>query len=129
MLDTDWLSGCDHVLTSLRNAFARYYNNLDIKLIFSSFKIGTLFSAKDPIPSNLHSSVVYKFSCANCNACYFGETTRHFSTRAREHGASHVYKHLQQSESCRNLCSASCFSIIDYATTSFQLKIKESLRV
>ena len=38
-------------------------------------------------------------------------------------------KHLQQSESCRNLCLANCFSIIDYATTSFQLKIKESLRI
>ena len=28
----------------------RYCNNIDIKLIFSSFKIGNLFSAKDPIP-------------------------------------------------------------------------------
>ena len=80
----------------------RYCNNIDIKLIFSSFKIGNLFSAKDPIPSNIRSSVVYKFSCAGCNAGYVGEITRHFSTRVREHlatdRASHVYKHLQQSE-------------------------------
>ena len=68
-----------------------------------------------------------------CRLGYVGETSRHFSTRVREHlatdRASHVYKHLQQSESCRNLCSANCFSIIDYATTSFQLKIKESLHI
>ena len=111
----------------------RYCNNLDIKLILSSFNIGSLLSAKDPLPGNLRSSVVYKFSCAGCNACYVGETTRHFSTRVREHlatdRASNVYKHLQQSESCRNLCSANWRSIIDHATTSFQLKIKESLHI
>ena len=91
-----------------------------------------LFST-DPIPSNLRSSVVYKFSCAGCNACYVGETTRHFSTRVRERlatdRASHVYKHLQHPESCRDLCSTNCFSILDCATTSFQLKIKESLHI
>ena len=108
----------------IRHLIKRYCNNLDIKLIFFSFKIGNLFSAKDPIPSNLRSSVVYKVSCADCKV---GETTRHFSTHILEHlftdRASHVYKHLQQSESCRNLCSANFFSTIDNATTSFQLKI------
>ena len=72
----------------IRHLIKRYCNNIDIKLIFSSFKIGNLFSAKDPIPSNLLSSVVYKFSCAGCNACYVGETTRHFSTLVREHLAT-----------------------------------------
>ena len=51
----------------IRHLIKRYCNNLDIKLIFSSFEIGNLFSAKDAIPSNLRSSVVYKFSCAGCN--------------------------------------------------------------
>ena len=117
----------------IRHLIKRYCINIDIKLIFSSFKIGNLFSAKDPIPSNLRSSVVYKFSCAGCNACYVGETTRHFSTRVREHlatdRASHAYKHSQQPENCRDLCSTNCFSILDCATTSFQLKIKESLHI
>jgi len=35
---------------------------------------------------------------AGCNACYVGETTRHFSTRVREHlavdKASHIFKRL-----------------------------------
>ena len=44
--------------------------------------------------------------------------------------ASHVYiKHLQQFDSCRDLCSTNCFSILDCATTNFQLKIKESLHI
>ena len=79
-----------------------YCNDLDIKLVFSSFKIGNLFGVKDPIPGGLRSRVVYKFACAGCNACYVGETTRHFSTRVREHlvsdRASHIFKHLENSE-------------------------------
>ena len=63
----------------------RYSNDLDIKLVFSSFKIGNLFGVKDPVPDGLRSRVVYKFVCAGCNACYVGKTCRQFSTRVSEH--------------------------------------------
>ena len=63
----------------------RYCNDLDIKLVFSSFKIGSMFGVKDPIPGGLRLCGVYKFVCAGCNACYAGETTRHFFTCVREH--------------------------------------------
>ena len=53
----------------------RYCNDLDIKLVFSSFKIGNLFGVKDPVPDGLRSRVVYKFVCAGCNAFYVGETS------------------------------------------------------
>ena len=76
----------------------RYCNDLDIKLVFSSFKIGNLFEVKDPIPGGLRSRVVYKSACADCNACYVDETTRHFSTGVREHldsdKASRIFKHV-----------------------------------
>ena len=39
----------------------RYCNNIDIKLVFSSFKIGNMFSVKDPVPSGLRAGVVYRF--------------------------------------------------------------------
>ena len=39
----------------------RYCNDLDIKLVFSSFKIGNLFGVKDPVPDGLRSRVVYKY--------------------------------------------------------------------
>ena len=78
-------------------------------------------------PGGLRSRVVYKFSCAGCNACHVGETARHFSTRVREHlvsdRAPHVFKHLQNSERCRALCSVDC------APTSFQLKITEAIHI
>ena len=88
-----------------------------------------------PIPDGLRSRVVHKFACAgSCNACYVGETARHISTHEREHlasdRASHIFKHLQNSEHCRALCSLDWFHILDdHASTIFQLKIKEALHI
>ena len=48
----------------IRHFIKRYCNDLDIKLVFSSFKIGNLLG--------LRSRVVYRFTCAGCNACYVG---------------------------------------------------------
>ena len=108
-------------------------NDLDIKLVFSSFKIGNLFGVKDPVPDGLRSRVVYKFVCAGCNACYVGETCRHFSTRVREHlvsdRASHIFRHLKDSPHCRALCSTDNFHVLDHTSTSFQLKIKEAIHI
>ena len=117
----------------IRHFIKRYRNDLDIKLVFSSFKIGNLLGVKDPIPGALRSRVAYKFVCAGCNACYVGETTRLFSTRVREHlvsdRASHILKHLQNSEHCRALSSGDCFHILDHESTTFQLKIKEAFHI
>ena len=48
----------------------RYCNNINIKLVFNSFKVDSPFSVKDPIPSDLRARVIYKFSCAGCTASY-----------------------------------------------------------
>ena len=78
--------------------------------------------------------MVKKFTCAGCNACYIGETIRHFSTHLHEHlaasdRASHIFQHPQNSEHCRALCSAVCFPVLDHASTTFQLKIKEAIHI
>ena len=87
----------------LRKLVQRYCTNI---------KVGSMFSVKDPVPLDLRSRVVYKFLCAGCNACYIGETSRHLSTRVREHLSrdrnSHVYQHLQQSQACRCLANKNC---------------------
>ena len=110
-----------------------YCNNANIVLAFSSFKVGSLFSVKDPIPNGLWSCVVYKFSCAGCAACYVSETTWHFNTSAREHletyRASHILKNLKSSSACRSACSHDNFAIIDQASLQFALKIKEVLLI
>ena len=96
--------------------------------MFTTFKLRNLFSVKDSVPRELRSRVIYKFTCAGCNACYIGETGRHFSTRVREHlssdKSSHIFKHLLNSECCCHSCSTDCFGILDSASTKFQLKLK-----
>ena len=88
---------------------------------------------KDKISCDRKSNVVYKFSCASCNACYIGETTRNFETRVKEHlktdKSSHVYKHIMASDDCKRQCNNDCFSILDHAHTKYQLKIKEALHI
>ena len=81
-----------------RKLLKRYCNDLDATLAFSFFKISSMFSVKDPVPVELRLNVVYKFTCASCNSCYVGETSRHLSTRNREHvnrdRTSHIYQHF-----------------------------------
>ena len=59
--------------------------NANIKVVFTSFKIENYFSYKDPIPDDLESFLVYKFTCASCSSNYIGETCLHFRTRIEEH--------------------------------------------
>lgn len=118
----------------LNDIITRYCKkDVAIKLIFIPFKIGSMFSMKDKISDSLKSSVVYKFNCASCDACYIGETSRHLSTRIKEHlqtdKSSHVYKHLETSQGCREQCNETSFTILDYAPTKYQLRIKEALHI
>ena len=45
----------------------------NIKLVFNSFKIKNYFAYKDPIPNDLKSFLVYKFTCASCSSSYIAE--------------------------------------------------------
>ena len=105
----------------------------NIKLVFTSFKIQNCFSYEDPIPNDLKSFVVYKFTCASCSSSYIGETCRHLKTRTEEHikkvNKSHIFKHLQSSATCFDSYNSLCFKIIDKANSKFDFKIKESLHI
>ena len=66
----------------LRKAFPQ----LDIKFIFNnSFKIGSFFRYKDKIPDLMCSSVIYKYTCSDCNVRYIGSTMRTLHQRMSEH--------------------------------------------
>ena len=107
--------------------------NFNIKLVFNSLKIKNHFSYKDPIPDDLKSFLVYKFTCASCSSSYIGETCRHFKTRIKEHikkdNKSHIFKHLHSTTACFDLYNSLCFKIIDKANSKFDLKIKEALHI
>ena len=103
----------------------------EINQLSTSGKFMVSFDVESP--QSLRSRVVYKFSCAGCNASYIGETTRHICARVREHllsdKSSHVYRHLQSSRACHDSCTAECFTILDSAVSKFQIKIKEAMRI
>ena len=60
----------------------RFYPQLNVVIIFkNNFSIGNFFKFKDVIPHMVCSSVIYQFSCEQCDATYCGETIRHLQTR------------------------------------------------
>ena len=107
--------------------------NLNIKLVFTSFKIKNYFSHKDPIPDDKKSFVVYKFTCASCSSSYIGETCQHFKTRIQEHikkdNKSHVFKHIHSTATCFDSYNSLSFEIIHKANSKFDLKLKEALQI
>ncbi|XP_071811646.1 uncharacterized protein [Apostichopus japonicus] len=74
-----------HAQNKVRQLIKSHCTDIDVKLVFISFKVRNMCVVKDMIPSYLKSRVVYKFICTSCNACYIGETHRHLSTRISEH--------------------------------------------
>ena len=97
--------------------------NLNIKLVFSSFKIKNYFWYKDLNPDDLKSFLVYKFTCASCSSSCIGETCRHYKTRIEEH------KHLHFTTTCFESYNSLSFKIFDKANSKFDLKIKEALHI
>ena len=126
-----------HISTDVKrkiNRFCKFYcKSLSIKIVLTPFKVADMVNVKDPIPKFLKSFVVYKFVCPGCNACYIGETTRHLSTRIKEHletdKKSHIFAHLVNNETCKALSTENCFEIIDSASTPFKLKLKEAMHI
>ena len=118
-------------LSKLCKGFCK--ENFENKLVFSSFKIKNYFSYKDPIPDDLKSFLVYKFTCASSSSSSIGETCRHFKTTIEEHikkdNKFHVFKHLHSTTTCFDSYNYLLFKIIDKANPKFELKIKESLYI
>ena len=84
------------------------------------------------MPNTLRSSVVYTFTCANCNVSYVGETYRHFNVRIKEHltsRSSNIFLHLKRNEICKSSCDESCFKVINSDNSRFWLKIKAALHI
>ena len=126
-----------HISTDVKrkiNRFCKFYcKSLSIKIILTPFKVADMFNVKDPIPKSLKYFFVYKFVCPGCNACYIGETTRHLSTRIKEHlekdKKSHIFAHLVNNETCKALSTKNYFEIIDSGATPFRLKLEEGMHI
>ena len=91
------------------------------------------FSYKGPIPDDLKSFLVYKFTCASCSSSYIGKTHCHFKTRVEEHikkdSKSHIFKHSHSTTACFDSHNSLSFKIVDKANSKFDLKIKEASHI
>ena len=87
--------------------------NFNIKLVFNSIKIKNYFSYNDPIPDDLKSFLVYKFTYDSCSSSYIGKTCHHFKTRIEEHikkdSKSHIFRHLHSTATCFDSYNSICF--------------------
>ena len=112
----------------MRTLTKHYCRNLKIKLVFSFFKIKNLMNVKDTVPRSLRSNVVYKFSGAECNSAYVGETSRLLSTRVLDYLStdknSNISKHLKSSDKCKKACNDNCLKILDSPST-INLKLRK----
>ena len=67
------------------NGINKTLKNTTLKIAFETFKTQFLCPNKDKIEQSELSSVVYKYTCEQCQACYIGETRRQFQKRINEH--------------------------------------------
>ena len=119
----------------IRDIFKKYYC-IDVKIVFTSFKVKNYFSLKCRAPLPLLANVVYKFTCLrDANTTYIGKTMRHLVTRVKEHGTSSstsssaIRDHLQSCEPCKSSYSCDSFSIICSGRNDNEISIKEALHI
>ena len=83
------------ISSNLKQKLRTYFKNslpqCNIKIILNSTNgLSSLFRFKYVIPKELQFHIVYKFSCGNCNATYYGKTEPHLNVRCSEYiGISH----------------------------------------
>lgn len=71
--------------------------NANINVVFSAFSVRNLFCVTEPVPKNLWSFLVCRFTCPSC---YTGETTCHLTMKIKEHLETEskltILKHLKK---------------------------------
>ena len=121
--------------------FSAYFPNFKIKIIFvNSFTIGSIFGYKDKLPKASRSSVVYQYSCSQCESVYVGSTLRALKTRVSEHAGRSVrtgrmlssppYSSIRiHAEQCDTFVSLDNFKILDFSKNSSDLRILEAIYI
>ena len=116
----------------IRDLLIRNYG-IDVRVVYTTFKVKNYFSLKCRTPLSLVANVVYKFNCLrDANVSYIGKTKRHLATRVREHRntASAVSEHLNECSACKLGYSVrDSFKILDRGKSDFEITIKEALQI
>ena len=111
--------------------------DIDVKIVYSTFKVKNYFKLKCNTPFALLSNVVYRFDCVeNAQVSYIGYTKRHLVIRTDEHTVpslakkSHVHQHIKNCEACTNgSVGLSHFQILHRHRDETDSKIGESFAI
>ena len=126
------------MLTEIKQKFIKHCNyyceSTDIKTVFSSFKVGDLFSVKESLSKYLRSFVVCRFTFPGCNASFISESTLYLTmkinqTTPRDSLKAHIFKYLRTNRSYKEFCDTECFEIMDSATSSYRLRLIETMHI
>ena len=111
------------------------YFDLDVRVVYSTFKVKNYFSLKCRTPQTVVSKIVYKFQCVrDVSKFYLGKTIRHFETRICEHlhperNNSAVSQHISACSDCQNSDLKNNFKIIKSTSTDINTSISEALLI
>ena len=72
--------------SSLKKVLNNHFPQINFRLAHNnSFRIKSFFPFKDKLPETIRASIIYKFSCPNCQFGYIGSSTRSFKLRMDAH--------------------------------------------
>ena len=92
--------------------------NAPCTVVMTLRKLRTVLPSLKPlIAKNLRSGIVYQIKCPRCNACYVGQTDRHWQTRFKEHLSRNqpVGAHLHR---CKSKSELKCEDVEILASSS-----------
>ena len=125
----------------LMSLFKKFIPDKTFSLILCNRNtIGSLFRYKDRLPSLMLSSVIYKYSCSQCESDYVGMTSRNLYMRIAEHVGKSFRTGVPLSQplhssvrdhtiSCDSKICSSDFKVLASTSCSLDLKILESLYI
>ena len=105
---------------------------VDINVVFQTFKIKNYFSLKCNTPLSLKANVIYKFNClCDTNLFYIGKTKRHLVARVKEHKSnrSQIGMHLSNCTVCNHSFNCNSFKVLGSSRNDFEVQIKEALYI
>ena len=129
----------DHFLKTtkekLKKIYDDYFKDFWVKTLAHLLKLLICLLLKMQFPKSWSrfETFIYKFTCADSNTCYIGETARHLSTRIEEQFKkdknSHIFKYLNKNHNCKKLGIPDGFQIIASASLKFRLKLKKTVHI
>ena len=132
----------DGIRRKIKLIFKTFIPHKDVFIYFKSgLRIKNFFKIKDVTPFCLRSRVVYQFTCANCQAGYIGQTSRHICHRIAEHkGVSHLTGKVMRNKVHSNIrdhlkvcpgssITAENFRVLATGSSEQELLIKERLLI